>query len=256
MLGIFEESGRSGGTDIQWITGTNDGAPQVIGQTRGGAAPAIVGLEDAGWLVAYPTVDGTVALHRVLPSAPPPAVPADALPDDVRVTAPLALSAPDLVLESTDADAVDLAALHDGEAWRVAIAWREGCPSGAIRWALVHIGTSLEVEHRGTLVESGAGVVRVTPVLGQGPGDAAVWLVTWAEGELVRAQRFTENGDAFDAIPAEHVGGARVTSLAARGAATADQIDYVARDSTTSRAGALALECGDVPPPSEADAGP
>jgi hypothetical protein len=71
-LGLHRDSGVHNGTFI-WSNPTGDGEPDVIGHTRGGAAPAVAALADVGFLVAFPNQAGEVTLSYVPRQEDPPA---------------------------------------------------------------------------------------------------------------------------------------------------------------------------------------
>ncbi len=55
----------AGATSLDFVTTTNEGVPQVLGQTRAASAPAVYGLEDQ-YVVAYPTPSSdALAIHVV-----------------------------------------------------------------------------------------------------------------------------------------------------------------------------------------------
>jgi hypothetical protein len=55
----------AGDTSLDYVTTTNEAVPQVLGQTRGAAAPAVYGLEDQ-YVIAYPTsASDALAIHVI-----------------------------------------------------------------------------------------------------------------------------------------------------------------------------------------------
>ena len=148
MLGLYRESRMA--TLRDWVTGSNDGQPETLGETHGVGAPAVVALGDQGWLVAYPEAaasGGTpIALHFV------PRMPALAQPFNERLadggttpahirrpTAPLNPAAAFLTVPAGGrADHVAIAfGAERGGIQDVGVTWMEDCSandpaSGAI----------------------------------------------------------------------------------------------------------------------------
>ena len=133
VLGLHVQQDTFGDT-YGWVTATNEGQPQVIGQTTGGGRPGIGVWDGTGYLIAFGEAAG-VRLVFVAMADEPPMFDRTGAPDDRTglETDPL---------EITDLGTVD-AAQPDDVAVRfgsirtggidVAIAWREGCGTGAER---------------------------------------------------------------------------------------------------------------------------
>lgn len=51
--------------DIEWVDGSNDGEPEVIGTGLGGGAPTVLALNELGYFVGHGDADGALALHFV-----------------------------------------------------------------------------------------------------------------------------------------------------------------------------------------------
>jgi hypothetical protein len=157
VLGLFKESG--GVKD--WVTASNDGRPEPLGETAGVGAPAVGALGDAGWVVAYPEATASggtpIALHflgRMTPPAPFAALLPDgtnAPPNVLRPTGPLAPAEAFVTVPAGGrADYVGLAlgAVRAG-VWDVGVVWMEDCtraddsgaatPTETVWFALVRV---------------------------------------------------------------------------------------------------------------------
>ena len=132
-LGLHEAVGTFNGEFI-WSNPTGDGEPDELGRTTGGAAPAVLALGDAGFVVGFGNKDGNVQLLWVpAQPAPPPndgLSCADPLCDDRSgyETERLRGISELLSIEAKAADGVRLTALPLGDD-RVAllVTWVEGC---------------------------------------------------------------------------------------------------------------------------------
>ncbi len=139
-LGVFLEESTRGTNRFSWLTGTDDGAPHVLGRTIGGAAPAIIrydqDAEPTGWLVAHGDEAGHLTLHFVPviewsiddpgttgPASDPPLV-TPAL-DGVRDFSVLPLT------DGVDEVALALLGAPVSGRVRVAVTYRRGCGSAA-----------------------------------------------------------------------------------------------------------------------------
>jgi len=214
-IGLIRETG--GPAINTWLTGTNDGHPQTIGETRGGGAPAVVAIGALGWVVGYPqaTADPAtpVALHFV-GRVEPPMVYLPRLPDGTprpahlrRETAPLAPDAPFVELPATgSADYVRVAVgAVRGRVYDLGVTWLEGCsgvPIESVWFSLVRFDprspstatattpTKISTPARGgfpTIVYAGAASPFVTPGWSRVAGGTPVaanerggFVVAWA----------------------------------------------------------------------------
>ncbi|HEY6728495.1 MAG TPA: putative metal-binding motif-containing protein [Polyangiaceae bacterium] len=138
VLGIFRESIRNN-PKIRWTSGTNDGVPQVIGQSAGGGRPVVLATdtEDGpGYLVAYGAAGGGLALHFVeefpFRDHNNEYVLATPHTTEIRATAPLEIGAPRVLFEDRDIDHVALLEVGaDDDGLRLGFAWIEdACSSG------------------------------------------------------------------------------------------------------------------------------
>jgi len=143
VLGLYRESRT--GTLRDWVTGSNDGQPETLGETNGVGAPAVVALGDEGWLVGYPEAaasGGTpLALHFV-PRMPTPTQPFnERLPDGTttpahirRPTAALAPAAAFVTVPAGGrADFVRLAfGAERGGIQDVGVTWMEDCSAADV----------------------------------------------------------------------------------------------------------------------------
>lgn len=137
VLGIFRES-IPNNSKIRWTTGTNDGVPQVIGQTAGGGRPVVLATDAnaaRGYLVAYGAAGGGLALHFIKEFSFNPNedyVLATPHTTEIRSTAPLELDAAQVLFEDRDVDHVALTEVAAGDnGLRLGLAWVEdACSSG------------------------------------------------------------------------------------------------------------------------------
>ncbi|HJL17890.1 MAG TPA: hypothetical protein RMH99_19650 [Sandaracinaceae bacterium LLY-WYZ-13_1] len=131
ILATLREEETFGDT-IGWVTGSNDGVPQVVGATPGGGRPGIGVWEGTGYLVAFAAEGGGIALSFVDQAARPPAYDRDGAPDEARPTDTLSIT--DLGTIPTDGSpddvSVSFGSIRPGGI-DVALAWREGCGSGS-----------------------------------------------------------------------------------------------------------------------------
>jgi len=133
VLGIFRESIENN-PRIRWTSGTNDGIPQVIGQTAGGGRSVVLATNTQvapGYIVAYGAAGGGLALHFVPEFSFPPNdayVLATPHTTAIRSTAALDLGESDVLFSDHDVDHVALTqvATDDDDQLRLGVAWIEG----------------------------------------------------------------------------------------------------------------------------------
>jgi hypothetical protein len=138
LLGLYRESRMA--TLRDWVTGSNDGQPETLGETNGVGAPAVLALGEEGWLVGYPEAaasGGTpIALHfvpRMSPLEPPFSeriADGGVAPAHIpRSTAPLMPVAPFLTVPAGGrADHVAIAfGAERGGIQDVGVTWMEDC---------------------------------------------------------------------------------------------------------------------------------
>jgi len=164
VLGLYKESGGPSARVADWVTGSNDGRPETLGETAGLGAPAVGSLADAGWVVAYPEATATggtpIALHFLSRmTLPPPYTPtlssgASAPAHVRRATPSLAPSAAFVTVPAGGrADFVALAAGGERAGVRdIGVAWMEDCsesdvegtstPTESVWFALVRVDPS------------------------------------------------------------------------------------------------------------------
>lgn len=137
ILGIFRES-IPNNPKIRWTSGTNNGVPQVIGQTRGGGRPAVLATDaDAapGYLVGYGAAGGGLALHFVkefpFRNNNDEYVLATPHTTAIRATAPLDLGVSNVLFEGREVDHVALIEVVADDHLRLGVAWiEEPCRPG------------------------------------------------------------------------------------------------------------------------------
>jgi len=214
-IGLLRETAL-GGINT-WVTGTNDGHPESLGETNGGGAPAVVSIGALGWVVGYPqaTPDSAtpIALHFV-GRAEFPAMYApfsfDGTPAPAharRATNALAYDAPFVEVPATgSADYVQVAvgAVRRG-VYDLGVTWLEDCagvPIESVWFSLVRFDprspstatatapTKISTPARGgfpTIVYAGAASPFVTPGWSRIAGGTPVadderggFVVAWA----------------------------------------------------------------------------
>jgi hypothetical protein len=135
-MGLLQGRGDLSG-DFYWSNPTSDGVPDTLGNTAGGAAPAVLAIADAGFLVGFGSDSGKVRLTWVPRQPPAPKNDGltcgeeDLLCDDREAfsTAPLlgVLQLGELG-SLGQFDGVRLASLELGEGiFALAVTWVEGC---------------------------------------------------------------------------------------------------------------------------------
>ena len=244
VLGIFRESIENN-PQIRWTSGTNDGVPQVLGQTAGGGRPVVLATaaeEAPGYVVAYGAASGGLALHFVDEfsfSPNDPYVLATPHTTEIRSTAPLALGVADVLFEDHDVDQVALTEVVADDHLRLGIAWIEGaCASdeAALKFAEVsffwegpefqagHVLTVATLSNRPegppTLAYAEQGFV-MPGYESSDTSDRATssnsggFVVAWPEGEALYARRILDlDGQLLDEEPIEvHRGGGPLTAL-------------------------------------------
>ncbi|MEM6959613.1 MAG: hypothetical protein AAF645_28275, partial [Myxococcota bacterium] len=199
VLEVVEESGFSGGETVHWLTGSNDGEPQTLGQGRG--RPAALALREGAYIVAFGDANGDLAIHRLDPIPRPAPVSPDAAADDRRSTDALALTAPVQVIVA-NAPVFEVA-LAEGEN-SVGVVWTEGCQPGRLRFAELDRATlAPRFEH--TIDDDAA----TAPSLA--PGTFNRWFVGWASSEGIELVQVGEDGPVpvssmgADVAPGSHV---------------------------------------------------
>jgi hypothetical protein len=148
VLGLVKENDGPGSTLTDWVTGSNDGRPERLGDTAGLGAPAVTNLAELGWLVAYPEATASggspIALHFLPPMVPPTAysrIGPDSRPVAAhvsRATAPLAPAEAFVTVPAGEgADHVALAVgAERGGVRDVGVTWMEGCSESAVEGEL------------------------------------------------------------------------------------------------------------------------
>jgi len=71
VLGVYRRQGGGSG-DFQWVDGANEGTPTMIGRTISGKRPAVLAIEDRGYVVAHGDAEGALALHFIPKLDAPP----------------------------------------------------------------------------------------------------------------------------------------------------------------------------------------
>jgi hypothetical protein len=133
ILGLHVQEDASG---AGWVTASNEGLPQVIGQTAQGGRPGIAAWESTGYLVGFGAPGGGIHLVFVATMEGEwPAFSPGAVDDRGGLeTSPLAIT--DLGTIETDAPANDVV-LAVGSivagGVEVGVAWREGCDGNSQR---------------------------------------------------------------------------------------------------------------------------
>lgn len=242
-LGLWMEGLVWAGATIRAVTGSNGGAPQVLGRTSGGGRPAVVALpgDRASYAVAFATETGGLVLRHV------PALPSD-LPaldrarfddatyaDSTRPTPSLIPGDPfDVPRSSTgpvDHVALAVGAPHDGLT-DLGVVWQEGCgmSESSVWFAEVRIDTST------SMLSTGSPPVRVsvdrganTPSLayvdsgfvrtgytrdGASAGPTGGWVVAWVDASrlpnrLLARRLLALDGRPVDEPPIDLAPGAR-----------------------------------------------
>lgn len=131
VLGIFREHIENN-SKIRWTSATNDGVPQVLGQTGGGGRPVVLATEAdeaPGYIVAYGDAGGGLALHFVEQFSFAPNDPYElSTPHStkIRSTAPLDLGVSDVLFASHAVDHVALTQVVESDHLRLGVGWLEG----------------------------------------------------------------------------------------------------------------------------------
>lgn len=135
ILGLHVQQDTAG-VPYGWVTASNEGLPQVIGQTAQGGMPGIAALEGTGYLVGFGAPGSGVRLVFVETMARPPAYDRDGAPESRAGLETPALNVVDLGTVPTSGAADDVAlafgTVRSGGI-DVGVTWREGCGSGAER---------------------------------------------------------------------------------------------------------------------------
>ncbi len=149
IIGVWLEEAVRGPVAFKWTNGTNNGIQQTIGQTTGGAPPALLAIgahsdQDPGYLLAHGDVEGGISLYFI-PAFADPAEPYRYDPvtptPEIRQTAPLDLSLEGGKVKTTitleRATASDQVALAPGDydaaagQQQIGVVWQEGCENDA-----------------------------------------------------------------------------------------------------------------------------
>ncbi|MBL8679947.1 MAG: putative metal-binding motif-containing protein [Myxococcales bacterium] len=182
--------------------------PAVLGQTRGGGAPAIVALPSGGWVVGFANAMGDVTLRTVAQFTPTGAFFSNEPAGTPRSTEPLVLGAPFTLgragsVGPADYVAIGIRSVSERSEVRLAVAWVEGCgaPANEVYLAELELNSGTFVERRRTAVARGA-IGAITPAvigLDRGlidrghpqaqNGDVGGWLVTYVESGSLRGAR-------------------------------------------------------------------
>ncbi len=231
MLAAFVSNAQFGEW-FSWVSTSNEGVPQLLGQTRGGGAPALLALEDRGWLAAFGDSDGQLSLHFVPATLEPPAYNGvDCVdsedtncPDDTgdrtgleveTITGVVNLA----TLDGGDAGDVDHIAMAFGSSnaggQEVGLTWRAGCGNqeSILFRRIVLSGSSPEgVSDEGAIVNLGpaSGGDAGSPAIAYSPGSFVTegferdgagpatadtdggWFVVWAESGRLVTRRIAE----------------------------------------------------------------
>jgi hypothetical protein len=209
VLGLFKEFGGDSAALKDWVTASNDGRPEALGETAGVGAPAVRSVADAGWVVAYPeaTAAGAtpIALHflgRMTPPAPFAVTMAGGVAVPAKVARPTQPLAPTEAFVTVPAggraDFVRLAlGAERGGVQDVGVVWMEDCsvngdmdmvsptetvwfalvrfdptmPGGATVTAPIQLSTPRAPGGRPMVAWAGPGVSFVSPGWARGDGE-------------------------------------------------------------------------------------
>jgi hypothetical protein len=132
--------GSGGGNDFIWADPSGDGKPQVLTQTRSGAAPGLLSVKDKGVLMATGALEGGINLHFIPKQDPPGANNGITCPDndcdsrDGLSTSPIDLDGIEKLnnlggsKSDSFVDGVSMAPLPiDDNEWAILLTWVEGC---------------------------------------------------------------------------------------------------------------------------------
>lgn len=230
-LGVWLESARYSSDTIKAVTATNNGVPQVLGQTRGGGRPAVATLPAPvnRYVVAYGTDTGGLALRVIsLPPSAPPPLDTSRFTDatyggETRSTPPLVLPLVPFTRPMAGGGPVDHVALavgsvHDG-AVDVGVAWQEGCGTrdASVWFARVNVtvgapdvvtaSSPVRVSGSGSaerpsIVHVPAGFVR--PGFSRGgmtAGPSGGWVVAWIDSSRLPHRALARRILELDARP-------------------------------------------------------
>ncbi|MFK7987510.1 MAG: putative metal-binding motif-containing protein [Sandaracinaceae bacterium] len=216
VLGLSLMTDTFGGS-YGWVTGSNEGQPQVVGQTTGGGRPGVGVWDGVGYVVAWGN-DDAIELAFVETIATPPAYDRDGEPDS-RVgqeTAALSITSLGSVMVGGPADdvVVEVGSIRDGGI-DLGVAWREGCGTGteAVRFQQLFLTRSgsdfgLDAERAQDARPLASASVLDAPTIaytfagliaegiaredgrptGMSENDGG-WVVAWAEGEIDASDR-------------------------------------------------------------------
>ncbi|MEM9070590.1 MAG: putative metal-binding motif-containing protein [Myxococcota bacterium] len=222
---VIEESGNSGGEVVYWVTGSNSGAPQVLGEARGKAG--VAAIED-GYLIGYGGADGVVLQFLSSVASPAPVSP-DARFDDVRPVDPLVVPAPEQTLASESGEPVFEVVLTGGVEDRVGVLWSEGC-RGALMFAVIARGDGREVFRREM-----APAAESFSLASLGAG----WAVAWTTAGTVHLDRVDAAGTSID-VPLELTTDVRAGSPIALDTTGPATVTFVGGDGSAVQAASLA----------------
>lgn len=270
VLGIFRES-IDNKPEIRWTSGTNDGIPQVIGQTSGGGRSVVLASDAEaapGYFVAYGAAGGGLALHFVpefsfgtnerYQLATPHTT-------AIRATAPLALGSSRVLFSDRDVDYVALTQVVSDDHIRLGVAWVEGACRSETELSFAEVSYSWadddgefeagDVLDVATLEQEPAGPPTLSYVEAgfvmpgyESPesGDRATtssgggFVIAWADGDILYARRILDlDEQLLDEAPIEVLEGDG--SLSAQLFYAAEQTRFAAFDHASSM-----LQVGEV----------
>lgn len=194
FLGVFMEEGPSGGRDIGWATGANDGAPRTLGRTRGVRPPAVARGVGDGFVIGF--VDETNHIVFRLARAPeaPPSVSLGTTGPDLAVprpTLPFELTEVSGSIPSATGMPIDGLRVARGaireEGLDVGLIWREGTEDSAtVLFSVARFGTGALIEFSEPQTVEASIQSPVWPDITYLP-DGMARLGTVVAGETVRA---------------------------------------------------------------------
>ena len=265
VLGIFRES-IDNNPQIRWTSGTNDGIPQVIGQTAGGGRSVVLASDAeaaAGYFVAHGAAGGGLALHFVPEFTFNPndkyelATPHTTA---IRSTAPLELGESEVLFSDRDVDYVALTQVVADDHIRLGVAWLEGACGSETKLSFAEVsysndegfraGDALSVE---PLERTPAGPPTLSYVEAgfvmpgyESPetGDRATtsssggFMVAWADGDVLYARRILDlDQQLLDEAPIELLEGDGALSAQLFYAAEQTRFAAFQHDSSTLQVG-------------------
>ncbi|HEY3483783.1 MAG TPA: hypothetical protein VGK49_00305, partial [Ilumatobacteraceae bacterium] len=265
VLGIFRES-IDNSPQIRWTSGTNDGIPQVIGQTSGGGRSIVLASDSeatAGYFVAYGAASGGLALHFVPEFTFSPndkyelATPHTTA---IRSTAPLELGESEVLFSDRDVDYVALTQVVADDRIRLGVAWLEGACGSDAKLSFAEVSYSEDEGFKAgseltvaTLSKPPAGPPTLSYVDSgfvmpgyESPetGDLATtsssggFVVAWADGDVLYARRILDlDRQLLDEAPIELLEGDGALSAQLFYAAEQTRFAAFEHDSSTLKVG-------------------